>query len=773
MADQNGVLSFTTKVDLSGVQQGMAAATQTIQSGSQTMASAMNAARISASQLSDAYKAFGSAAAGGSAQAKEALNGYIVANEEAQAAVEALAASEASEEVVLKSTISTRMAASAELRIFEGSMTGSTRAAGALLSMLPGVGAAMQAAFPVFGAIALVEILGQVAEKVHKVYDEYVNLRTLQNSVIKNILTDEEEEIRLSNQKLAQLRDQRVIQAELTGPRQGRSDRGAAAGAAFDLTQDQGKLSEAQGMLSATTARINELTKASQTYQTMSNGRLVTVNTLEMREAAALLPQLREDAQKYSDTIDTLNQKVSVDSLRGTLRNKEAGEKEAGNPNEAKIRSLETTLLQEELLNGKSASAEVAYWSQYTSIFAAGTEQYNSIASKLLEAKTKVSEEFGRDAMKLVESGQREIDENNKVSEALIKNYGEISKKETDAEKSQASFDAEVRKLHETMVQSAANIQLATIAQEQSTGSITKLSGAHQIAAIHAQEYADKLKALKTQLDAINAETPDSQKGVEDQERRALAVQQQMEQVKGQKSTSAINDQTTINNQIAQPYVSAFNEINNSWLSVQNKLITGTRNVGAAFANMGVGILESVAGNFEKMIAKAAESEIRMLIIHMTTNQAKVATDATAAAQSDSISALSSLKQVSHEAAVAAAGAWAALSNIPIIGPVLGGVAAAATYAGVMALAAFDVGGIIPNTGVALVHQGEAVLPANLTGLLMNAAGGGTTNSASSSMIQNNHFSGSSDRQFQRQLQRNSKSAMSSVRRQARSMGKV
>src|SRR5882757_9187389 len=177
MADQNGVLSFTTKVDLSGVQQGMAAATQTIQSGSQTMASAMNAARIAANNLSDAYRAFGADSATWSAQSAEAMKGYIAASEEAAAAVKELAASEATEEEVLKSTISTRMAASAELRIFEGSMTGSTRAAGALLSMLPGVGAAMQAAFPVFGAIALIEILGQAAVAVGHLITAFRDLK--------------------------------------------------------------------------------------------------------------------------------------------------------------------------------------------------------------------------------------------------------------------------------------------------------------------------------------------------------------------------------------------------------------------------------------------------------------------------------------------------------------------------------------------------------------------------------------------------------------------
>jgi hypothetical protein len=75
-------------------------------------------------------------------------------------------------------------------------------------------------------------------------------------------------------------------------------------------------------------------------------------------------------------------------------------------------------------------------------------------------------------------------------------------------------------------------------------------------------------------------------------------------------------------------------------------------------------------------------------------------------------------KSLFKTAKSAAGKAWDALSGIPIVGPVLGAAAAATTFAGIMALASFEQGGIVPKTGVALVHQSEGVLTAPTTRML-------------------------------------------------------
>jgi len=65
-------------------------------------------------------------------------------------------------------TVSTMQASSAAIRVLEGGMTGNIRAAERFISMLPGVGAALQAAFPVVGAIALAGVFVKIGEEVAK-----------------------------------------------------------------------------------------------------------------------------------------------------------------------------------------------------------------------------------------------------------------------------------------------------------------------------------------------------------------------------------------------------------------------------------------------------------------------------------------------------------------------------------------------------------------------------------------------------------------------------
>lgn len=66
-------------------------------------------------------------------------------------------------------------------------------------------------------------------------------------------------------------------------------------------------------------------------------------------------------------------------------------------------------------------------------------------------------------------------------------------------------------------------------------------------------------------------------------------------------------------------------------------------------------------------------------------------------------------------------GAYAATSDIPIIGPALAPIAGAAAFAAVMA---FRQGGIVPQDAYALVHHEEMVLPANISNFIVNAAAG-------------------------------------------------
>lgn len=100
-------------------------------------------------------------------------------------------------------------------------------------------------------------------------------------------------------------------------------------------------------------------------------------------------------------------------------------------------------------------------------------------------------------------------------------------------------------------------------------------------------------------------------------------------------------------------------------------------------------------------------------------------------------------KQVVRDAKQAASGAWKAVVGIPIIGPILAPIAAAAAFAGVMAFSAED-GWDVPGGGgagidgrggrPAIIHPREMVLPAQIADAvraLPNGIAGATTATAS------------------------------------------
>lgn len=113
-----------------------------------------------------------------------------------------------------------------------------------------------------------------------------------------------------------------------------------------------------------------------------------------------------------------------------------------------------------------------------------------------------------------------------------------------------------------------------------------------------------------------------------------------------------------------------------------------------------------------------------------TTNATKLASDTTTAAASKAISATSGFSEIMTAAAVAAANAFAATAAIPIVGPALAPAAAAAAYAETSAWTAalaLDVGAWnIPAVMPAILHPGEAVVPATFAeGMRQNGGFGG------------------------------------------------
>jgi hypothetical protein len=115
-------------------------------------------------------------------------------------------------------------------------------------------------------------------------------------------------------------------------------------------------------------------------------------------------------------------------------------------------------------------------------------------------------------------------------------------------------------------------------------------------------------------------------------------------------------------------------------------------------------------------------------------NTTRQAADAAAAATAKAETAATGPPQVMSDAAVAAAGAFAATALIPYVGPVLAPAAAADAFAAVSAfapMAAFEIGtNYVPRDMIAKVHEGEQIVPKAYNpaaGGVSAGAGGGRT----------------------------------------------
>jgi hypothetical protein len=168
-----------------------------------------------------------------------------------------------------------------------------------------------------------------------------------------------------------------------------------------------------------------------------------------------------------------------------------------------------------------------------------------------------------------------------------------------------------------------------------------------------------------------------------------------------------------------QQFAGMFQAMTGPFNSFVDHWLTSGQRMGQAFAKMGDEIAMNFINAEIRMLEKHLQTELQKRFITQTTNTMNVASTTAAAATTSGLETMSALQSLNKSAATAAGKAWSAMADIPVVGPVLGAVAAAATYAGVMALAAFEHGGIVDGGGgmavPILAHAGERVLSQSQT----------------------------------------------------------
>lgn len=495
----------------------------------------------------------------------------------------------------------------------------------------------------------------------------------------------------------------------------------------------------------------------------------------------------------------------------------------AGGENSAAVKQLraiesELAKLQEKEAavtgHGLTAGEGLAFWAQYLTTFKDGSEQ----AKQVLDQYAKYQEEFHKQLQAIVKGAKKSSSEDVHMEpltpglEKWLASQDDSILQTGDAWK---EYHSAVLKAQEISAQAAESIQLATVNARAASGSLSPLAAAEERAAIHAADFKVKLAALNDELDRLRkAGTYDALGNNVDAKNAAQQqqIKNQIAQLQGQMKAGAVSDQASIQQQIAQPYLKAFDQINSSWLRVQNQMFYSTRNLSLEFAKMGQSILISIVDSLEKAALRAAEHEAVMVIQHQLANQAKVTSDAATAVESEGIANASLAKKLilqllglSHHvatnaaktasdatsavagtaaaipaniaaaesyAAVAGVAAMASAAAIPVVGFAMAPGVGAGVYAvgqGFAAMASLDTGtGYVPRDGLAAIHQGEIIVPAPTADELRNGSGGGDIH-----ITQHNNVHMANDREFRRQLDRHADAVAGAVRKQLRQGGRA
>lgn len=254
---------------------------------------------------------------------------------------------------------------------------------------------------------------------------------------------------------------------------------------------------------------------------------------------------------------------------------------------------------------------------------------------------------------------------------------------------------------------------------------------------LSAQEFALNDKALENELKSLQEGTPEYERAYN--------------QIRELKAKLVI-DLTNLDGQYAKDLARQLKEQNTLWSSsvkeienVEGTLVSDVLNrrksMSQSLQQIGAELVTKEISNdlkafTTKMLLNNQEEALKQggLLFHMLTEQKKVASTVTSEAQQTSAQAAGDAArlvsqssaaaagqaaqaaidrpQIQKDAAKAAAGAYAALAGIPIVGPILAPIAAGVAYAGVTAFESFDVGtNYVPRNMLAQIHEGEAVVP--------------------------------------------------------------
>lgn len=768
MADDT-TLNIKTVVDTSQLEAGMQRSAESVNQFAQQATVSFASVKEAESALADAQKQLGLAASQGSEQAAAVIADYELAVENAKAAVaEETAAIEQNTSAhiannrAVYSGISDRMAASAALRTFEGGLTGSTRAAGALLTNVLGLGPVIQAAFPVIGAIALGEVLFTVGERVYELYQNMVNLKAEINALgdASNRTAQKAAEAnwRWVESQVAVLKDahkfreaQEFLQAhagekpeslslgiddaELKKMPQDIQDLDKKLKEVHTQTQAQSVFKEIDTQIAATQAKIkgfeDDIVSAQKTIaETLAHpaiGEDVTATVSGGESAIEGYQHQITAATEYYNTLKNLRntnisdlaadankQTVSIDHMWDHVT--KAAKKSAEEERAAELAAVEAQVeatkqgSQERIdaIRAELAMVDIFYGEQsaeYQKMLGRLNAADRERTAELQRQTTQQLEEWLRATQQAAAAQQQETEKAIADRQKELEETKRITEQElsSDARKDSRFGLIDLGKMESDIAQAKA-------IEAKYTADVIALAQQTADAKIAALE-----KVLETAEAAALADPADSRKFLADAQ---LAAQKQVEietelQAKlKQLRQQGAEDAKKIEDQFTQYKEQEEQRITNRMLQFEDQALFHSKSFGQAVQDIYRDLAQSVISDLMKMVDRWIVEHVVMLIATKLFHTQVTTSNAQAAAQQQMTTIATNIADVVSQAGVAAARAYAAYAENPPVASAMAAAAEASVLAFIPEAAAeggFDVPyGVSPITQL---HSQEMVLP--------------------------------------------------------------
>jgi hypothetical protein len=604
----------------------------------------------------------------------------------AVAANQAAAGATRAAEAFQQQGVSAQVAALGGIKVMEGSMMGSSRAAAAFLSNTLGLGGVLAAAFPVIGALALGMVVVDLGEEIVKFSKEASDLSDIMNSSwldgavaaltgLGDALKEDKKQLEswegVYDKVIAKEKQDEVRDAEAKG--------GRSAGLRAEIQQLQQKANEQDRIaanLKSQLASEKELAETGAGKEILTQLKEHPFSTI-MSAGQSAIGKASADAARDAEAIKAVEKQAEdyrLEIHRKTLQAMEvdekafaAAQKKENRPEKAGKQSSEV----KDYFENEKRNLE-----DYTRRIQEDTRQQEEMLTRPFEAMTRESENTYRLAEEADKHQTEAFKHDHEEQIALAKENAEAEiKGAADLfEETKRNIDDQVelgRISHKTasqMLQDALALKNATVQG-------ANLKVAVLFDPIMGGKETEDYKRFQAKM------TADAHKG--DQEREAIVKKESQQFEKSWKvATDAFN--------------SDFTGAMNSWM-------THSETAGKAFGSM-LGDMERQTIDFvAKNLLEHAEMWAMLEIMSMTGTT-------TLLTQQEAAAAL----QKMSDAKTAAANAYAWGSSWG--GPVAGGIAAAVAFT---AVEAFDYGGMVrgmPGSPVPIIaHAGESVLTASQT----------------------------------------------------------